>query len=204
MLEMVCGKAGDSGSIPVSHPESSGSDLGYGSCGREGLVTTADVKGALAAAYASGQRPKFVAVAPDRRGEMWGLATVAFIVPIVPSDAPPELEYALRLRHEAFLMDGQHAEDLAMSLLGEHIENGSYCGHLLSDPGQTWHVLIAEREWRCDECFLHFAEAIAEGFRLPGDEEYRCDLCRQLDSEIQPLVMRVNHCVMREVPAAPV
>jgi hypothetical protein len=63
----------------------------------------ADAKAAMARAYASGKRPQFLRVAPTGTDEMWRLGDVLFVMPTVPADAPPLLEYALRLRREAML-----------------------------------------------------------------------------------------------------
>lgn len=57
----------------------------------------------MARAYASGKTPRLLRVAPDGMNEVWVLDDVAFVVPVVPPDAPPLLEYALRLRREALL-----------------------------------------------------------------------------------------------------
>jgi hypothetical protein len=65
----------------------------------------ADVKAAMAAAYAAGERPEFVSVMPDGFNEVWSLAGVALVVPIVDPDAPDRLQYALRLRRDT-LMSG--------------------------------------------------------------------------------------------------
>ena len=63
-----------------------------------------DAKAALARAYAASEQPQLAAVLPTGRDEIWTLGGVAFILPIVPSDASPELEYALRLRRDASLV----------------------------------------------------------------------------------------------------
>lgn len=62
-----------------------------------------DAKAQLARAYAAGEQPKLVAVMPAGRDEAWMLGGVLFLLPVVPNDAPPELEYALRLRRDASL-----------------------------------------------------------------------------------------------------
>jgi hypothetical protein len=66
-------------------------------------VSVGDAKAALAHAYASGKTPRLLSVAPNGLDELWALADVVFVVPVVPADAPPLLEYALRLRREAML-----------------------------------------------------------------------------------------------------
>jgi hypothetical protein len=66
-------------------------------------VGAAEAKAALARAYAAGEEPRLVSVASSGRDEIWALGDVAFVLPVIPSDAPPELEYSLRLRREACL-----------------------------------------------------------------------------------------------------
>lgn len=61
------------------------------------------IKAALARAYSSGAEPAYLAVAPNGRDELWSIDSMAFVVPVVPNDAPPELEFALRVRRNALL-----------------------------------------------------------------------------------------------------
>lgn len=63
----------------------------------------ADGKAALAKAYATGRTPTFVSQAPNGRDELWAIDDFAFVVPVVPEDAPLPLQYALRLRRDALL-----------------------------------------------------------------------------------------------------
>lgn len=66
-------------------------------------MSIAEAKAAMARAYASGEVPKLDSVSPDGLNETWTLGNVLFLLPVVPPDAPPELEYALRLRRDASL-----------------------------------------------------------------------------------------------------
>lgn len=66
-------------------------------------MSVPDAKALMARAYASGKTPKLLSVVPNGSDEIWVLDEVAFLVPVVPPDAPPLLEYALRLRREALL-----------------------------------------------------------------------------------------------------
>jgi hypothetical protein len=61
-----------------------------------------ELKAALADAYANGDEPKFVSVA-DNGDELWSMGGAMFVLPAVPAGAPPELEYALRVRRDAVL-----------------------------------------------------------------------------------------------------
>ena len=63
-------------------------------------------KAAFAEAYSQGQRPRRVTLLPSGQDELWAIGSCAFIVPIVPPNASPELEYAIRLRRDA-LTTGQ-------------------------------------------------------------------------------------------------
>lgn len=62
-----------------------------------------EAKAVIARAYASGKTPKLLSVSPSGHDELWALDEVVFVVPTVPADAPPLLEYAIRLRREATL-----------------------------------------------------------------------------------------------------
>lgn len=66
-------------------------------------MSVPDAKAAMARAYASGKEPTLKAVHPSGTDEVWELDGVAFVVPAIPADAPPLLEYALRLRRDATL-----------------------------------------------------------------------------------------------------
>ncbi|MFF4827096.1 hypothetical protein ACFY20_29545 [Streptomyces sp. NPDC001312] len=61
-----------------------------------------ELKAALADAYAKGVEAKFVSVA-DNGDEIWRMDSAMFVLPAVPAGAPPELEYALRVRRDAVL-----------------------------------------------------------------------------------------------------
>lgn len=84
-------------------------------------MSVAEAKAAMARAYASGEVPKLDSVSPDGMNEVWTLGDVLFLLPVIPSDAPPEVEYALRVRRDASLsgqcdmcgaaFDVQHVED---------------------------------------------------------------------------------------------
>jgi hypothetical protein len=63
-----------------------------------------EAKAAMARAYSSGKTPKLLSVSPSGNDELWAVDQVVFVVPAVPADAPPVLEYALRLRREATLV----------------------------------------------------------------------------------------------------
>ncbi len=244
-------------------------------------MNLADVKAELLLAYQSGVTPEFMGVLNDGEDEAWRLGNVTLALPVIPALAPPDLEYALRLRRETFMSGscpncgatvaiqllhqddpefvvatslfahsircpardeaclealraykaGRDAADadellqeavvatrdktgvpielrieadnpdvrtLAEALLDEAIRSGSRCPHLSKDPMQTAHVLLAEAAWRCDECQLRFAnDVLTKGLRLPGDEEFRCDLCGELDPDIQPLLFRIDLFIMR-------
>jgi len=66
-------------------------------------VTKGLIKAALARAYSNGAEPTYVSIAPNGRDEMWAIGDMAFVVPVVPSDAPLELKFALRVRRNALL-----------------------------------------------------------------------------------------------------
>jgi len=66
-------------------------------------MSVAEAKAAMARAYANGEVPKLESVSPDGMNEIWTLDGVLFLLPAIPPDAPPEFEYALRLRRDASL-----------------------------------------------------------------------------------------------------
>jgi hypothetical protein len=66
-------------------------------------MPTPEAKATMARAYASGETPKLDSVSPNGRNEIWSLANVLFLLPVIPPGAPAELEYALRLRRDASL-----------------------------------------------------------------------------------------------------
>jgi hypothetical protein len=66
-------------------------------------MSVPEAKAFMARAYASGKMPKLLSVDPSGTDEVWALDEVAFVLPAVPPDASPLLEYALRLRREATL-----------------------------------------------------------------------------------------------------
>jgi hypothetical protein len=63
-------------------------------------MVRAELKASLARAYAAGGRPEFITVMPDGLNEVWQLAGVALVMPVVPPQAPAGLQYALRLRRD--------------------------------------------------------------------------------------------------------
>jgi hypothetical protein len=89
-------------------------------------------KAALARAYSNGDEPRYISVAPNGHDEMWGIGGMAFLVPIVPNDAPPELEFALRTRRNA-LLTGTCPECSAMvgTAFELTIENVNVAGTLI-------------------------------------------------------------------------
>lgn len=62
-----------------------------------------DVRAAIAAAYSQGETPRLVSLLPSGRDEMWAIGDCAFVAPVVPPDASPDLEYAVRTRRDALL-----------------------------------------------------------------------------------------------------
>jgi hypothetical protein len=94
-------------------------------------MSLAEAKAAMARAYASGEVPKLDSVSPDGMNEIWTLGSVLFLLPVIPPDAPPDVEYALRLRRDASLsgqcdvcgaaFDVQHVEDFEDSSLSAGI-----------------------------------------------------------------------------------
>jgi hypothetical protein len=66
-------------------------------------MSVPDAKASMARAYASGKPPKLLSIDASGTDELWAIGDVAFVLPAVPPDAPPLLEYALRLRREATL-----------------------------------------------------------------------------------------------------
>lgn len=66
-------------------------------------MRSAEFKAALAELYGAGEEPSFISKAPNGFDEVWAIGKCAFIVPVIPGDASPELEYALRLRRGALL-----------------------------------------------------------------------------------------------------
>ncbi len=66
-------------------------------------MSTAEAKAAMARAYTSGEAPTLDSVSPDGMTELWKLGDALFLLPVIPPDAPPEVEYALRLRRDASL-----------------------------------------------------------------------------------------------------
>lgn len=64
-------------------------------------MSIAEARAIMARAYASGETPKLDSVSPDGINEIWILGGVLFFLPLIPDDAPPEVEYALLLRREA-------------------------------------------------------------------------------------------------------
>jgi hypothetical protein len=66
-------------------------------------MSVAEAKAAMARAYASGEAPRLDSVSPDGMNEIWMLGGALFLLPVVPANAPAEVEYALRLRRDASL-----------------------------------------------------------------------------------------------------
>ncbi|MFJ8502497.1 hypothetical protein [Streptomyces avermitilis] len=61
----------------------------------------AESKAALAGVYSQGKEPRLISVSDSGLDEAWAIGETLFIVPAIPPDAPPLLEYALRVRREA-------------------------------------------------------------------------------------------------------
>jgi hypothetical protein len=84
-------------------------------------MSVPEAKAALARAYRSGEVPRLDSVLPDGINEVWMLGSVMFLLPVIPANAPPEVEYAFRLCRDAYLSgqcetcgatpDVQHVED---------------------------------------------------------------------------------------------
>ncbi|MET8381180.1 hypothetical protein [Streptomyces microflavus] len=67
----------------------------------EVIMGGAEEKATLASVYSQGTEPVLVSVSDNGRDEAWGIGTALFVVPAIPPDASPTLEYALRVRREA-------------------------------------------------------------------------------------------------------
>lgn len=61
----------------------------------------AESKAALASVYSQGKEPRLMSVSDDGLDEAWAIGHTLFIVPAIPTGAPPLLEYALRVRRDA-------------------------------------------------------------------------------------------------------
>lgn len=61
----------------------------------------AESKAALASVYSQGKEPRLISVSDSGLDEAWAIGDTLFIVPAIPTGAPPLLEYALRVRREA-------------------------------------------------------------------------------------------------------
>ncbi|MFJ3825662.1 hypothetical protein [Streptomyces nodosus] len=61
----------------------------------------AESKAALAGVYSQGKEPRLVSVSESGHDEAWAIGDTLFIVPAIPPDASPLLEYALRVRRDA-------------------------------------------------------------------------------------------------------
>jgi hypothetical protein len=238
----------------------------------------ADYKASFADAYSQGDEPRLVSVISGGHDEVWAVGKSLFVIPAVPADAPPLLEYAIRLRREATLTGkcteckaavglgtfGQivdlpfgeaaiphrrncpaadenlkeelrrHRERSSAQPLGNAIKSasdrtrekiservtdkvmvnspkfkkwavglldakvsGPRCGHLRSDPAQTWNSHIADEEWRCDQCFAYLQDLIRKGEAgFDEEEEYTCDHCRRIADTLEPVVIRIDHFFM--------
>ncbi|WP_458691255.1 hypothetical protein [Nocardia tengchongensis] len=66
-------------------------------------MESAQFKAHLANAYTGKKQSVFISAAPNDFDEIWAIGDVAFVVPVVPDDADPELSYALTLRRHALL-----------------------------------------------------------------------------------------------------
>lgn len=66
-------------------------------------MSQADAKADLYAAYARGETPAFRGAMPHGLDEAWALGDVLVVLPAVPPNCSPELEFALRLRRGAIL-----------------------------------------------------------------------------------------------------
>lgn len=66
-------------------------------------MSVASLKSGLSAAYAKGEAPTFERLLPGGTDELWRLADVALVLPVVPVDASAELEYCLRLRRDTLI-----------------------------------------------------------------------------------------------------
>lgn len=251
-------------------------------CESEVAVSIAEQKALLARAYASGETPKLHSVSPDGTNEIWGLGEVLFVLPVVPTDSPPELQYAIRLRRDASLSgkcdecgaafdiessepagtdsvgtglfshrgnclaadenvaplmsafnDSRNKTSLEESLetairdtgtkltaalpnhvkvpattksherftafLDEKIASAEKCGHLKSQPAQTWHIFMWGDTWRCDECMARFSyvgKTDGTPFLSPL-EEMTCDYCRRYSpTYLQPTITRIGTFVL--------
>jgi hypothetical protein len=51
-------------------------------------MAVSHAKAALARAFSEGHSPAFVPITPSGQSELWQLGDVAFVVPVVPNDAP--------------------------------------------------------------------------------------------------------------------
>lgn len=226
-------------------------------------MSIADARAAMARAYASGETPKLDSVSPDGMNEIWTIGGVLFLLPVIPEDAPPEVEYALLLRREASFtgqcdmcgaaFDVEFVEDLEPGSLSAGVfrhranclaadnniiplVNAYYerrneaslnealaaasrrtqekvlnripdrvdisptgklrerfigyldekiatakgrCPHLISDPLQTWHIMMWDDNWRCDECAFVFSREYRRRPFLDPIEDQSCDYCRR-------------------------
>jgi hypothetical protein len=119
-------------------------------------MSVAEAKTAMARAYASGKIPKLDSVSPDGANEIWTLGGVLFLLPAIPANAPPEVEYALRLRRDAYLsgqcdmcgaaLDVQHTEDFGDTNLSAGIF--PHKGHCLAADENIYPMMSAFYEKR--------------------------------------------------------
>ncbi len=63
----------------------------------------AELKSSLSRVYASGATPRFLTVLPGGWDEAWAVGEMMMIVPVVPPNAPADLQFALRLRRDAMI-----------------------------------------------------------------------------------------------------
>lgn len=72
------------------------------------------------------------------------------------------------------------------------------CGHLRSQPTQTWHIFMWDDIWRCNECLLRFSVSRRNrGPLLSPMEENTCDYCRRYSpTYLKQTVSRVGQFVL--------
>ncbi|MFI0937493.1 hypothetical protein [Streptomyces sp. NPDC021020] len=89
-------------------------------------------------------------------------------------------------------------EAWAEMLLDKKTEPGTRrCDHLQANPAQPWNSLIADIEWRCDQCFAYLKQSVEEGeLGFDEREEHTCDYCREEVQRLEPLVIRMSTFLM--------
>lgn len=82
-------------------------------------------------------------------------------------------------------------------LLDEKLAESSKCGHLHADPVQTWHLLLGDTRWMCNQCWEYQSQEIVRGNSpINAQEEYTCDHCRTVKDELEPLILRIGTFVL--------